>query len=210
MKLKFTIDKQYDILMAEEINISRKKLGWLKKQYENNYFILEYTRDEYQKAWDKINDKFSSYIEERTGYNWYYDVYECVISLIHPGISNWGKEPKIVRWIHENPYTQRRITAHELIISHYFEIYNCDFNQHKLRSGQIWALAEIAAYALCSLDKKALKFWPWDDLGYAYQHNYPQITNLQKKLRMVFLKKNFNEYIERGIQLVKKYPKIKP
>jgi len=76
--------------------------------------------------------------------------------------------------------------------------------QHKLKDGQVWALAEIAAFALTSLCPEVGGFWPWDDQGYYYDHNYPQIVELQKKLKPIFLKKkNFDEYIKTGINLVK-------
>jgi len=207
MKLKYIIDKKYDKSFVSSKEVKKK----FDNRYNKNSQYLKETQRLYQKSWNKINKEFSDYIEKETGYKWFYPVYYCVISVIHPGISNWGISNKIIRWWKENPYSQRRITAHELIISHYFEIYKHNYKKHKLRDNQVWALAEIAAFALTGLKEKAKEFWPWDYSGYYTNHNYPQIVKLQNKLKEPFLKrKSFDEYIEKGIESVKRYKNIKP
>jgi hypothetical protein len=200
MKLKFTIDYSYDKKFVR----SKRQLRYLVSKYRPLLRYLKYSQKEYQKSWDEINDKFSNYIERTTGYKWFYPTYYCVVSAINPGISNWGDAPKIIRWWYDNPYGQRRITAHELIISHYFEIYNHHYKQYKLKDGQVWALAEIAAFALTSLCPETKKYWPWDISGYYTDHNYPQLVDLQLKLKKEFLKRqSFDGYIAAGIKLVK-------
>lgn len=207
MKLKFIIDKEYD----KKYVTSKKQLEDFEEQYGLIMKNMKYSQKEYQKSWDEIGQEFSDYIEKETGYKWFYKTYYCVVSAVHPGISNWGDEPKIVRWWYENAFVQRRITAHELILSHYFEIYKRNFKDFNLSDGQVWALAEIAAFALISLTSDVKKFWPWDISGYYYDHNYPQIVELQKKLKPIFLKKNnFQEYMLKGIKAVDKYKKIGP
>lgn len=210
MNLKFTIDKKYDIEMAKAFGFSKDKIDYLKYCYKNSLKYLEKTVDLYQTSWDEINKEFSAYISNETGYDWYYPQYECVISFIHGGISNWGTAPKIVRIWDENPYSMRRITAHELILSHYFEIIKRNYQKENLTDGQIWALAEISAFALTSLTEKVAKFWPWNTYYYT-NHNYPHIVDLQNSLKDVFINRtNFDEYISKGIDLVKKYPKMNP
>ncbi len=207
MKLKFIIDKEYD----KKYVTSKKQLEDFEEQYGLIMKNMKYSQKEYQKSLDEIGQEFSDYIEKETGYKWFYKTYYCVVSAVHPGISNWGDEPKIVRWWYENAFVQRRITAHELILSHYFEIYKRNFKDFNLSDGQVWALAEIAAFALISLTSDVKKFWPWDISGYYYDHNYPQIVELQKKLKPIFLKKNnFQEYMLKGIKAVDKYKKIGP
>jgi hypothetical protein len=199
MKLMFIFDKGYDILMERD----EEKRERIKKEYEICP-ATELKRNQYQKSWDEINDYFSDYIERITGYLWSYDNYECVLSPIHTGISNWGTGPTIVRTWKENPCTMRKVTAHELILSHYFEIHKRYFKNSGLKDVQIWALAEIAAFALTSLTPEVKNFWPWDNSGYYTNHNYPDIIGLQNILKESFLqRKNFNEYIEKGIILVK-------
>jgi hypothetical protein len=210
MKLKFIIDKKYDKKMAREFGLSKETLAKLDSLYKTSLPSLESSKKLYQKSWNEINNKFSRYIEKTTGYNWFYPEYECVVSFVHKGISNWGTAPKIVRQANENPLFMRRITAHELILSHYFEIYKRNYKKEGLKDGQVWALAEIAAFALTSLTPEVKKFWP-EDTEYYTNHNYPHIVELQNKLKTVFLKrKNFDEYIKKGISLIKKYPKMNP
>lgn len=192
------------------MNFSNKVLKEIDAQYKISLPFLESTKKLYQRSWNEINKEFSDYIEKETGYKWFYPKYECVVSVIHLGVSNWGNAQKIVRHWRENPYYMRRITAHELIISHYFEIYKRHYKNEGLKNGQIWALAEIAAFALTSLTKEVKKWWPWDTKYYT-NHNYPHIINLQNKLKPIFLEsKNFDEYIKEGIKLVKEYPNINP
>jgi hypothetical protein len=207
MILRYTIDKEYDKKFVE----GKKQLNDLEKQYKQVLKYMRYSQREYQKSWNEISRNFSDYVEKESGYKWFYQTYYCVISAVQPGISNWGHGPKIIRWWRENAYVQRRITAHELIISHYFEIYKRHYKYHGLTNGQVWALAEIAAFALTSLTQNVKNFWPWDISGYYYDHNYPQLVPMQKKMKTIFLKrKNFDDYIEKGIKLVKEYPSISP
>lgn len=202
MKLTFVIDKKWD----KHFIADKKKLPYFEKQYNESLKILELARKEYQNSWDEINGSFSDYIEKVTGYKWFYSDYECIISVIHRGITNWGYAPLILREWKEDPYSMRRITAHELIISHYFEIYKRHYKKEGLRVWQIWALAEIAAWALTSLTPNVKKWWP-HDAEYYTNHNYPQLVELQKKMKPIFLKrKNFNEYIKKGVELARNIP----
>ncbi len=210
MKVEFTIDKKYDLEMAKAMGFSKEMISSMNAQYKNSKKYLKLTKELYQESWNEINNDFSRYVEKETGYKWYYPKYSCVISVTHRGVSNWGNAPKIIRWWKENPYFMRRITAHELILSHYFEIYKRNYKKEGLTDGQVWALAEIAAFALTSLTKDVRRWWPWNTEYYT-DHNYPQIVSLQNELKAAFVKrKDFNEYIKKGIILVKKHPKIGP
>ena len=209
MKLTFVIDKKEDRQFLFMSNKGIQK--HFDDIYKKSLCYLKYIQKEYQSAWDEIDQKFSRYIVKETGYEWFYPNYTCVISVTNQGISNWGHAPKILRGWKENPYSQRRITAHELILSHYFEIYRRHYSSFGLTDGQVWALAEIAAFALTSLTETAKTFWPWDFSGYYTNHNYPQIVSLQKRLEKVFLeRKNFDDYIVTGIKMVKKFKDLGP
>lgn len=206
MKLKFIIDQDYDKQWVKDVVILKK----IDNLYDTSSRFLDLTKSLYQKSWDEINDDFSEYVENITGHKWFYDTYECIISVIHTGMSNWGYAPKIVRTWKENPYFMRRITAHELILSHFFEIIKRKNKKSGLTDGQIWALAEITAFCLTSLSPEVKKFWPWDT-EFHTNHNYPHIVALQNQMKEIFLSmKNFDEYIEKGIALVKKYPNMNP
>jgi len=206
MKLVFVINKESDKSYAKDPKI----IEYIDEQYKSKSQIksLETAKKQYQKSWNEINDEFSDYVEKITGYKWFYPKYECIISVFHRGISSWGNKPRIVRIFNEDPTKMRRTTGHELILSHYFEIYKRNYKQEGLTDGQVWALAEIAAFALTSLDPTVEKFW-LGDTEYYINHNYSHIIDLQLKLKDIFLKrKDFNEYILKGIELVRKYPEM--
>ena len=180
--------------------------AFVDKRYDE---VLEYMKDSkrlYQKSWNLIIDNFSDIVSDITESKWYYNEYICTISAFHRGISNWGGNT-IVRWWQENHYIQRRITAHEIILAHYFSIYRDKYSSFEIGDKKIWALAEICAWAITGLDENVItKFWPWDNSGYYTDHNYPNLVPLQLKMKEAYLKrKNFDEYIRTGMKLVKKY-----
>ena len=220
MKLRFVIDKNYDAILFSKL----KDLGFnfipLKKTLlSNKNFIkklvnirytrvipyLDLTRILYQKSWDAINSQFFKTTEEITGYPWKYPAYFCVLSLFRKGISNWGGN-KIVRSWKENPYTMRKITAHELLISHLFTIFEKDFQKDNLSNKEKWALAEISAWLITGLEKKMLKFWPWitEEEKYPVTHNYPELYKLQKTLKPEYEKrKDFKEFLRKSIEITR-------
>lgn len=204
----------FDLKLAEKVHDANNKkqieayenqiYHIVEKTYKNILPYMEKSKDLYQRSWDEIIDEFSSTIAEIT-HPWFYKEYVCVITHFNRGISNWNGNV-VGRWWRENPYIQRRITAHEVLLAHYFSIHRNLYRESGLSDRKIWALAEIAAFALTGLEKKIKKFWPWDTSGYYTDHNYPHIVNLQNKLQEPFLqRKNFREYIEKGIVLVRNY-----
>ena len=199
MKLKFIIDKKYDLEF-----LSDKKEA--EKIYRKFGKYLNGARVAYQGSWDEINNEFSGVVEKITGYTWEYKTYFCVVSPIHKGMSNWSGN-KIIRSGKENPYIMRKITAHELLISHIFTIFEKDFKKENLSDKQKWALAEISAFAITGLEKKMLKFWPWisEEEKYPLNHNYPELYRIQKVLRSKYEKKrNFKKFLEQAIKIIKK------
>ena len=192
VKLKFIIEKSYR--------------GLNKQKYKTLLPYLKKTHKLYQKSWDEINDGFFKTVDKITGYSWKYKTYFCVLSPFYRGISSWGGN-KIVRTWRENPYSMRKITAHELLISHIFTIFEKDFQKENLTDKQKWALAEISAWAITGLEKKMLKFWPWisEDEKYPLNHNYPELYNLQRKLKLVYAKKkNFRSFLQKSIKIIRR------
>lgn len=85
MKLYFEIDKEYDWQRTKKFtDISKKEFDLM---YSNLQEPLEWSVVEFQKNWDLINDQFSEYIGKTMG-TWQNDLYICVLSVIHHGISN--------------------------------------------------------------------------------------------------------------------------
>jgi len=191
-KLKFIVEKSYS--------------GLNKQKYKALLPYLKKTQKLYQESWDEINKEFFETGEEITGFHWKHKIYFCVLSPFHWGISNWGGN-KIIRTWRENPYSMRKITAHELLISHIFTIFERDFKTENLTDKQKWALAEISAWAITGLEKKMLKFWPWisEKEKYPLDHNYPELYRLQKKLKPIYEnKKSFKEFLQKAIKIIKR------
>ena len=236
MKLKFIIDKRYDLEMVYWIfKKDPVKLDWLAKnikidpdlirkiqkkekkesiKFLNGLIDIKYRvlipyikkiLKFYQKSWDEINKEFFKTVQKITGYSWKYKIYFCVLSPFHRGISSWGGN-KIIRSWQENPYIMRKITAHELLISHIFTIFERDFKKINLTDKEKWALAEISAWAITGLEEKMLKFWPWisEEERYPLSHNYPELYNLQKVLRAKYeKKKDFRKFLDKAIKIIK-------
>lgn len=177
------------------------------RAYDEYLPYIKRSKKLYQESWDEIVDDFSKTIAELTR-PWFYNEYICVVTHFCKGVSNWNGNI-IGRIWREDPFIQRRITAHEILLAHYFSIHRNFYSKSGLKDKQIWALAEIAAFALTGLEPKLRKFWPWDEGGYYTDHNYPELVDLQLKLKEPFLKrKNFDEYIKTGIEKVKKLDSI--
>lgn len=197
-----------EIKHKEPKHFGRELDSFVEQEYQIILPYLEKTRDWYQQSWDEINNHFFQTIKDLTNHPWKHPAYECVVSAFHKGIASWGGN-KIVRLWKENPFTMRRITAHELIISHFFAYVREKHPQEKLTDQQTWALAEIAAFAVTGLEERLKKFWPWDRSGYYTNHNYSQLVDLQLALKEPFLqRKTFAEYVEEGIKMIKKVIKI--
>lgn len=233
MKLKFVIDAKYDskmiwhMLQGNDWQYRAAKMGLdssfgerihasketeaaqeldklVKDEYDKVLPFMEKTVQLYQSSWDDIIQKFSQTVEQLT-YPWLYPEYICIVTNFHVGISNWNGN-LVARWWKENHYLQRRITAHEILLAHYFSIHRHYLPNSGLTDRQIWALAEVAALALTGLESKLIRFWPWDKRGYSTDHNYPHLVELQEQLRAPFEdRKDFQAYLEIGTDLVKKY-----
>ncbi len=165
--------------------------------------FIEKARNGYQQSWDMIIKEFSSTVSVLSK-PWFYDKYIVYVTHFNRGLSNWNGN-FVGRWWRENSDRQRRITAHEILLAHFFSIHRNIYTDSGLVDEQIWALAEIFAFAMTGLEPDISKFWPWDTTGYYSNHNYPKIVELQNALREPFMKRrSFDEYAQKGIELVKK------
>jgi len=240
MRLIFEVDPEYDkkfifvMLRGEDWEYRAKKMGLPKDLVEKIRFasseelknavsdisnivddvyfnlkpFIQKTCDGYQQSWDIIMEEFSQSVESLST-PWFYPEYTVKVTHFNAGLSNWDGNV-VGRWWRENIFTQRRITAHEILLAHFFTIHKNLYKGSGLADKQIWALAEIFALAMTGLVPEINKFWPWDSNGYYTNHNYPYIVDLQNDLKEPFInRKSFNEYVKKGIDLVKKYPEIK-
>jgi len=211
-QLKFILNPSYD---WEVFRSFRKGQGFkLHKEIKTREdFLAVYrklrpfltgSRAVYQAAWDEINDFFFRYVERLTKHPWKFKKYYCVLSPFHKGVSNWG-ENRIIRSWAENPYTQRKITAHELLITHLWD-YLDRHGYKNLSDESKWAFCEITAWAIAGLEEKLIKkCWPWiaESERWPLRHNYPQLVGLQKKIRPLYERRSsFKSYTEKALRVI--------
>jgi len=187
-----------------EVRILIKEI--VKQRYEQNLKKIEKSKYNYQKSWDEINNNFFCRLTELTDFQPQYEKYYCVISAFHPGISSWGGN-KIARKFGFEPLKQRKITAHEIIISHFFSLIDKHYPKVK-DDQQVWQLAEIYAFVITSKDNIMKSFWPWDKSAVDKGHNYSQLIPLQRELTSVLLKKGLKDFIKIGLMKTKSRLKV--
>lgn len=199
--------------LIKKIATNKEKFAYkiMDDYYKQSFFIMKKTLVLYQNSWNEINDQFFKTAVIITGHVWRHTNYQCVLNPFVHGMSTW-KGNKIVRNFWEHPLIMRKITAHELIISLVFTILEKNFVHEKLTNKQIWALTEISAFAITGLEPRMLKFWPWtrEEQKYPLNHTYPELYDVQAKLKNKYLKKkSFNEFLAYAIRLVKANEKLK-
>lgn len=230
MQLIFKLDKSYDYKMLLEfmpkggiknkqtfielLRINPSEIDNIKLNTDDTVKILvnnKYKKispfiknsiSDYQKSWNKINDAFFKLVESKTKTPWKYKKYYCVVSAYHEGISSWGGNIIARRWS-INADTQRKVTAHELVLSHFWTMLDKNDISKKWSDDKKWQYSEIFSWCLLGLDKDFYKFWPWllnRDL-FPENHNYPELINLQKELKKLYSKSdNFADFFERVIK----------
>ena len=187
-------------------------LDLAKKKYEKHESEINRALEEYQKSWDKINDAFSSGIERITEHKWYHDKFKVVVSPFHPGVSNNGGDT-VVRYAFENPDEQRRVTAHEILMSHIWSIMFDRYGEEAKENEYMhyWGLNEITTTAVLGLELGLNTLWTKKYQGYdQYLSNYPQLKQAQQIFKKMYLEKEgFLEFLDGGIEWIdKKYNKV--
>jgi hypothetical protein len=175
------------------------------RKYQKIQPFMENSLHLYQSSWSKILKEFTTLVEEKTNASWKYKDYYCVVSAFHQGISNWGGNTIVRKWsIH--PDVQRPVTAHELVLSHFWTILDEHLEAGVWEDEEKWKYCEIFSWCLLGLEKEFHKFWPWllAKDRWPLDHNYPEIIPLQKKIGAMHGEyDNFREFLE-GVLKVKK------
>jgi hypothetical protein len=171
-------------------------------KYKKIVPFIKNSINDYQKSWDKINNAFCRLVELKTNTPWKYKKYYCIVSAYHEGISSWGGNTIARRWS-INADTQRKVTAHELALSHFWTMLEKNEISKKWPDDKKWRYSEIFSWCLLGLDKDFYKFWPWllkRDL-FPENHNYPELLPLQKELKKLYFEcSNFPEFFKKAIK----------
>lgn len=158
----------------------------------------------YQASWDRISDVFYTTIASITGQPWKFSEYKVVVSLFHRGVSNRDSNV-VVRLAGIDPHHQNRITAHEILMTHLWNIFDVRYPAAKedpLR--HFWAMNEITTVCLLGLEPVLNALWTEETKGTdRYLQNYPQLKTSKQELEKLYLeKKDFNGYLSNMISRV--------
>jgi len=200
--LRIDVEELDIILKNNNLNLKKVVSILVKNKYKKLLPFLKNSAADYQKSWDKINDDFFKLVAIKTNRPWKYKKYYCVVSAFHEGISSWGKDIIARRWS-INADTQRKVTAHELVLSHFWTMLEKNVISKKWSADKKWQYSEIFSWCLLGLDPDFYGFWPWllkSDL-FPINHQYQNIVPLQNKLKdMYFEYQNFTDFFEMAIK----------
>jgi len=190
------------VLKGKKIDTKKATDELVEDKYRKLKPFIKNSINDYQKSWDKINDNFFRLVRNKTGTNWKYKKYYCVVSAYHEGISSWGGKTIARRWS-VNADVQRKITAHELVLSHFWMMLSQNEISKNWNNNKKWRYSEIFSWCLLGLDQDFRIFWPWileKDI-FPENHNYPKLIPLQKKLKQLYSNcDNFVEFFQKAIK----------
>ena len=174
------------------------------KVYTEEGAALSGSTSAYSASWEVVIGTFSKIVPAITGHDWFYEKYVCVVSAFNPGVSSWYGN-KIVRKYGEDPIKQRRITAHEIVLSHVFHIARLYYAKDEIEDRQVWKFAEISAVFVLN-DGSLAQLWPWftPPAEYFSKTNYPQLAEVERSLAPLYkARKSFKEYLDRSMLVLK-------
>lgn len=179
--------------------------GLVERRYEEDAETLAQAVIEYQLAWDKIGSAFSAAIEHATGVPWQFSEYLVVVSLFHRGISN-SNANSVIRWAYEDAEDQKRITAHEILMTQLWHIFDQHFSEAKTDPlDHFWALNEITTVLILGAEDKLNKLWTPQTQGVDnFLQNYPQLGELVSILKQNYAQNpDFLSYLHRAVAVIK-------
>ncbi len=192
------------IQAVEEYEDIKKSLDkYVEKKYAKYAKEIDKAIKNYQKEWNKIGQTFSDEIDKIAPYKWFYDTYYVVVSPFHPGVSSKGGD-KVIRGAFEDPKEQLRITAHEILMSHIwnilFELYP-ESEESADKDMHYWAINEITTVAILGLEESLNALWTDKLKGFDnFLSNYPQLNKLKMELKEMYKsKKNVKDFLDRAL-----------
>jgi len=145
---------------AENYDAIRNKLNTLvDARYKKHLPQMKRSLKEYKISWEPITTDFAQAVVSITEHPFFYPDYTCIVSAFHPGTSEWYGHT-ITRMYGEDPYKQRRITAHEIVLSQIFHIVRKYYSKEQIDDKKVWAISEITTVFVLN-EPELMKFWPW-------------------------------------------------
>ena len=173
------------------------------ERYDQLATSLERARQEYSALWQPMVETFSGTVTTLTEHGWFHGGYICVVSAFHPGLSDWHGNRIAARY-DLSPEMKRRIVAHEIVLSHLFQLFRARHDRSELDDWRVWAFSEITAVFILS-DASLHPLWPGLPRPGEYfaRSNYPQLAPLEDALLAVWSdRSNFKDYLDRSISIL--------
>lgn len=176
------------------------------ERYLKSAVILGRAQREYVDLWQPIISTFSVTVTSVTEHDWVHPKYVCVVSVFHPGISDWSGSKIAARY--DLPGKLKlRIVAHEIVLSHVFQLVRARYVREALDDRRLWAFAEISAVFI--LNEPALaSIWPEQPAPGKYfgRSNYPQLASLEKELLPLYSgRRGFVDYIDQSVPVLQRF-----
>jgi C-terminal processing protease CtpA/Prc len=202
--------------MGVDINVARKihestNLSEVKSlaskivddRFENSGVAINVARDRYIAEWKDLLPLFSSIVTETTQSPWTHHEYTCVVSSLFPGLSDWVSNKVSVKFDY-NPEYERRILAHEILLSDVFQLMRKRFSKSEVSDWQIWAFSEITPDFILE-DPRLQTFWQDFPHGFEYS-GYPQIIELEKQLKDLFDNRtSYQDYEDKAAKILAQF-----
>jgi hypothetical protein len=174
------VDVARRIRDAADPSVARKLARKLvSNRFDDEGTALEASRKDFEIQWNDLLPLFSKVVVETTESPWVHPDYVCVVSSIFPGLSSWSGNKVATKFDYDSVY-ERRMLAHELLLSDVFQLVRKRYSSSEISDWQIWAFSEITPDFILD-DPSLAGFWP--DFPRAGEYSgYLQLAGLEKRL----------------------------
>jgi len=175
-------------------------------RFRTDYSAILRSITAFSTLWADFLPLFSAVVVEITQSPWIHSRYTCVISSIHPGLSDWTGNKVAVRYDH-SPTSKRRILAHEIVLSNVFHLFRNRYSRREVGDWHVWAFSEITTVFILD-DFRFRVFWPhFPHPGtYFAQSNYPQLAAIETRLKKLFDERvSYMSYEEKAVSVLQAF-----
>jgi hypothetical protein len=199
--MKVPLELAHQIQGARDYSEVASAIGsMVEEEYSRNKGEMADSLKRQQEFWDANLLEFSTLVRGLTGEEWFHPEYVCNLTAFQRGASSWYGNVIHLGFALTGDL-DRRIAAHELLLSHAFHIFRKHFAAAKVDDRKVWAFSEISAVLVMD-DPRFDHFFPKQihhEVNYFSQVNYQQIAPIEDKLRAVWrTRKDFADFVERS------------
>lgn len=194
---------------SNQVEAKKLAAGLVQQRFERHGADIQASIGVYTEAWKDLLPLFSLIVIEKTEAPWVHPEYICVVSAIHPGISNWFGNKVAVKFDRPTSY-KRRILAHEMLLSDVFQLMRKRHPNSELSDWQVWAFSEITPVLILD-DSRLQPFWPEFPVAGQWfsRSNYPQLAGLEQELKDIFDNRtSYKDYEDSSVAILKGFKQL--